>query len=70
VFSARAGEPTGGRVPDAAAFASGLDAVNLTAGAAGLVGAVVVLTALRGPRAETPSRPAETIDAETAPVAA
>ena len=71
VFAARAGVPTGDRVPDAAAFAAGLDAVNLTAAAAGLLGAAVVLATLRRPPRPAPSRiAASAIDAETAPVAA
>jgi len=66
VFAARAGQPTGARVPDAAAFAAGLDAVNLTAGAAGLLGALVVLTALRRPVADGPAAK----EAKAEPIAA
>jgi hypothetical protein len=49
--------------------AAGLVFVPLS-GAAGFMGAGVVLTALRRPPAQAPSRPAEAIAAETAPVAA
>jgi EmrB/QacA subfamily drug resistance transporter len=55
VFAASAGDPTGARLPEPAAFASGLEAVNLTAALAGLVGAAVVLVTLGRRPAEAPA---------------
>jgi EmrB/QacA subfamily drug resistance transporter len=62
-FSARAGfslDDPG--VPDPAAFASGLSAVNLAAGVTGLVGAAVVVATVRraAPAGERPAAPADT----------